>query len=163
MNTKKVFGIILVVFGGIFLLSACLFGLIFGGTGAALNYASNGDDTFRQEATTKTCTGEVLRAEEGEGTLIAYQVDGEDYALSVNSYYSEYGEGASVTVYYNENDPSEAEAPEIMESALKLTGGIFSGIGIGIAVIFAVVGIAGVVVGILLLKSAAKQRETTQN
>lgn len=153
---KKIIGIILTVLGGLFLLMALLFGLIFGGIGTAMNTDVSSDDSFVLEPTTRSCSGKVLQAEEGT-TVVQYEVDGESYSVALNLYSSSYPAGTEVTVYYNETKPEECSVPEIYDSIFGIIGTIFSGFGIGFLIVFGILGVVFLVVGIILIMSSKKK------
>lgn len=157
---KRVIGIILTVLGSIFLLMALLFGIIFGTIGAGMKYAGGTDDEFLQEDTTMLCDGEITSV--SDGTTIAYEVDGYEYTWNVSVTNSAYPVGTHVTVYYDETDPTTCSVPELVQGTYNLLGNIFGGIGIGLVIAFGVVGVAGLVIGIILISKsgkAAKQSE----
>ena len=71
---------------------------------------------------------------------------------------SAYPTGTRVTVYYNKTKPEACTIPEIAEATFGTIGSIFSGMGIVFLIAFAVLGVAALVGGILLIRSAAKSR-----
>lgn len=152
---KKVFGIILTIVGCLLILAALFFGVVFGGVGAVMNESANMDDESTQNPTTVSCTGEVVYADDGE-TTVQYEVDGVIYEGVFNLYSSDYPAGTAVTVYYNENKPEECSVPEIHEAVFGTIGGIFTGFGIGFAIVLGVIGIVDLIVGIILIKSYSK-------
>lgn len=154
---KKVIGIILTVVGGLSLLMALIFGLIFGGVGTAMNGVSDsaGDDI--QNSNTASCYGEVLSVEDSR-TVVYYVVGDEEYAVELHVSTSQYPEGSQVTVYYNSTKPEECSVPEISEAAFGTIGSVFSGLGIALVIVFGGIGIVGLIVGILLIRSAVKQK-----
>lgn len=153
---KKTFGIILTVLGGIALLLSLLFGLIFGGVGVAMNGASDTAGDYSADSNTMSCTGIIVDVEDSK-TSVQYEVDGDLYVVELNMATSAYPVGTYVTVYYNQTKPEECSIPEIAESTFGTIGGIFSGVGIGLFIFFAIIGIAGLIVGILLIRSSAKK------
>lgn len=159
---KKVLGIILTVVGGLSILFALVFGIVFGGVSTVMNESSNMNDGFVQDSTTVSCNGEVVYADDGE-THVQYEVSGEIYVAEFNIYSSNYTVGTAVTVYYNENKPEECSVPEITEDVFGMIGGMFAGFGIGFAILFGVVGIILLIVGILLLKKSDTDSKMAMN
>ncbi|MDE7366705.1 MAG: DUF3592 domain-containing protein [Lachnospiraceae bacterium] len=158
---KKVFGIILTVLGGIFLLMALIFGLVFGGIGTAMNSASNSGVDYSQDSNYASCKGEVIDVDDSK-TSVQYEADGDLYIVELNMTNSAYPVGTAVTVYYNKVKPEECSVPEIAEATFGTIGGVFSGVGIGLFICFTVIGIAGLISGILLIRSSAHKTDTPQ-
>lgn len=159
--TKKIFGIILTVLGGIFLLMALIFGLVFGGIGTAMNGVSNSGVDYSQDSNYASCRGEVIDVDDSK-TSVQYEADGNLYVVALNMTNSAYPVGTAVTVYYNKVKPEESSVPEITEATFGTIGGVFSGVGIGLFICFAVIGIAGLISGILLIRSSAHKTDTPQ-
>lgn len=155
---KKVIGIILTIFGGLFLLMALIFGFVFGVIGSAMNEVSGSVEDYSQNLNYVSCVGEIIEVEDSY-TTVQYEADGYLYEAQLNMSSSAFPVGTSVTVYYNKTKPEECSIPEIAEETLGTMGGIFSGVGVGLLIVFAVVGIAGLVGGILLIRSSAKKVE----
>ena len=119
---KKVIGIILIVFGGIFLAMALLYGLVFGGLGTAFHMISQNGQDFLNDPTTTTCVGEVVSVGDSSttieytvdnsvsvggnstSTIVEYTVDGIVYQVELTMEHYQYPVGTQVTVYYNESD-----------------------------------------------------------
>lgn len=137
---------------------ALIFGLVFGGIGTAMNEASGSVDDYSQDSNYASCMGEVIDVDDAS-TTIQYEADGNFYRVGLNMSSSAYPVGTSVTVYYNKTKPDECSVPEIAEETLGTMSSIFSGVGVGLLIGFAVVGIAGLVGGILLIRSSAKKVE----
>lgn len=154
---KKVIGIILTVAGGLFLLLAFIFGLVFGGIGTAMNGASDGMEDYLQDPNYIACEGEVIDVDDSK-TIVEYEADGYLYTVELNMSSSAYPTGTRVTVYYNKTKPEACTIPEIAEATFGTIGSIFSGMGIVFLIAFAVLGVAALVGGILLIRSAAKSR-----
>lgn len=151
---KKIAGIILTIIGGMLTLMALIYLLVFGLIGAGMKVAAGSDDEFLQETTTVSCIGEIT--DTGDGTTISYEVDGALYEYHVSVKNSAFSDGTKVTVYYNETDPAACSVPELVQGTYNQLGNIFGGIGIGLTIVFGVLGIAGLVGGILLIRSSKK-------
>lgn len=155
---KKVIGIILTVLGGLFLLMAIIFLLVFGGIGTAFLAGSNevSNSSFMSEATTVSCMGQVVDVNNGQ-TTIDYTVDGVTYEVSYSITNISYSTGTSVMVYYDQTNPSNCEVPALQADTFGVIGGVFAGFGIVFVIAFGVIGIACLIVGILLIRSYKKQ------
>ena len=155
MNGKKVGGIVLAVFGGLFLFLGLLFGVIFGIVGGAMGGAAddvNAEFEEFSEYAVET-TGVVVDAGDG-ATTIEYEADGDYYQVDYTISTSEFGQGDYISVYYDPDNPYSCMVPELESGAMEMMGGIFSGVGIGVGVIFIIVGLAFMIPGIIMLKKS---------
>lgn len=152
---KKVIGILLICFSSLFLFMGITFGVIFGGLGAVFGTVGNREPVLDAAGSVKEAKGEVLSVYEG-GSWIWYEVDGEEYLGYVNVTSSSYPKGTHVTVEYDSANPENMQVPEMTEAVFGMLGNIFGGVGIALAVLFGLLGIAGLIGGILLLKSYKK-------
>ncbi len=160
---KKVIGIILIVFGGIFLAMALLYGLVFGGLGTAFHMISQNGQDFLNDPTTTTCVGEVVSVGgNSTSTIVEYTVDGIVYQVELTMEHYQYPVGTQVTVYYNESDPTECQIPELQEATFGTLGSVFSGVAIACTIVLVVFGAAFLIIGIVLVKSYKKQTANTK-
>ena len=177
---KKVIGIILIVFGGIFLAMALLYGLVFGGLGTAFHMISQNGQDFLNDPTTTTCVVEVVSVGDSSttieytvdnsvsvggnstSTIVEYTVDGIVYQVELTMEHYQYPVGTQVTVYYNESDPTECQIPELQEATFGTLGSVFSGVAIACTIVLVVFGAAFLIIGIVLVKSYKKQTANTK-
>lgn len=79
--------------------------------------------------------GTVIYADD-DGTKISYRdEEGNDYQTAYTSYYSKYGTGAEIAVYYDKENPNNCRVPgmtievaEMISGIIKLVGGIVIGV-----------------------------------
>ena len=155
MNGKKVGGIALTVFGGIFLFMGLLFGVIFGIVGGAMGGAAddvNAEFEEFAEYAVET-TGVVVDAGDG-ATTVEYEADGDYYQVDYTISTSEFGQGDYISVYYDPDNPYSCMVPELESGAIEMMGGIFSGVGIGVGIFFVILGLAFMIPGIILIKKS---------
>lgn len=136
---------------------AILFGGIFGLVGHAMKNEGNAVNAEWEEFKEDACVtiGEIV--ESGDGTtVVEYYVEDEDeyYTVTYNMSSSSYSEGTPVDVYYDEDYPDECMVPEIQEGTFGLMNNIFSGLGLGLGIFFAIFGLPFVIGGIVLIKKA---------
>ena len=161
MNGKKVGGIVLTIFGGLFLFMGLLFGIIFGLVGGAMGGAVDEVNAeFEEFSENAIETTGVIVDTYDSSTTIEYEVDGVYYQVEYNVSTSEYTTGDYISVWYEIDNPYSCMAPDLYTETLGLAGGIFSGVGIGLGVIFALVGLAFMIPGIIMLK---KSKTTYEN
>lgn len=158
---KKVIGIILTIFGGMVLLIALVFGLVFGGLGTAMNGAADSGVDYSQDSNYASCEGVVMDVDDSK-TSVQYEAEGDLYVVVLNMQTSAYPVGTRVTVYYNKTKPEECSVPEIAEATFGTLGSVFSGVGIGLFICLAVIGLAGLISGILLIRSSARKPDAAQ-
>lgn len=149
---KKIIGIILTGISGFFLLFALVYGLAFGGIGFFFINEMKPDETTLNQM--EECIGKILDA--NTKTIIAYQVNGTSYEASLNLLSDEYQVGRQVTVYYEKDNPTHACVPELSEAVYGTLGTVFSTLGIGFAIAFALIGMIGMIIGIVLIRSSKK-------
>lgn len=158
---KKVIGIILIIIGGFSLFLALLYGFVFGVLGTGFRLISTAEDDFLNEPTTVTCTGEVIEVD--DTTTIEYTVDGVTYQADFSMVHAiKYPVGTSITVYYNDTDPTECQVPELKEATFGTLGGVFSGVAVVCMILLLVFGAGFLVIGIVLIKSYKKQMANVQ-
>lgn len=152
---KKIIGILLIVFSSMFLLFGVFFGLIFGGFGLIFGSVEDSVSEFEVNGDVETTDGTVDYVSENE-TCICYKVDGVEYTCWITAVSSSYPAGTEVEVLYDSSNPWNATVPEVTEEVFGILKTVFGGFGIGFALLFGVLGFAGIIGGILLLKSYKK-------
>ena len=158
---KKVIGIISTAFGCFFLLFAIGMGVVFGLVGHGISGMKDDTDYSSNEYT--SCIGTIVATESGDdkNTTISYEVNGTLYEKSYNIYSSAYPVGHSVAVFYKVGDPAEGNVPELVNDTVGGIGTIFSGMGVGIAILFGIIGITFLITGIVLIKIANKEMKNS--
>lgn len=156
-NGKRVGGILMIVFGSLFLFMGILFGSIFGLAGYAIKNESDMVDKDFEELKedAMTTTGVVVETDDGL-TIIEYYAQEDDtyYETSCNVRSSSYEVGSEVTVYYDADEPQDAMVPELYEETYGLLNTIFSGFGFAFVGFFVILGLPLLIGGIVLMKKA---------
>lgn len=118
MKGEKIENIVWIIFGivGVLFLSVAIF----------LNYWAIIPQTNRGETIATIIEIEYRdNNDEYPDVLVSYEVNGQQYRTSLDSYSSSYYEGKEITIYYDKNDPSK-----IMDNTPKILMYVFGGIGI---------------------------------
>ena len=150
------------VVGIVILVFAMFTGGIFAavGTGLKENVKSIQADVDEFKLNAIETEGLITEAYDGN-TVVSYETeDGSEYECSFNMYSSNMREGTRLTVYYQEDNPSNCAVPELSIGIYTLLSKIFQWVGIGIGAFFGVFGLIFVVAGIVVRK---KNQPTYEN
>ena len=162
---KKIGGIILVIFGTIFLVIGLAVGGLFGAMNGAMDEAiselQEEIDEFRENGV--TTLGEITDIDSDGMATIEYYCDEdgywyETYIMVLNDGYQV---GSAVEVCYESSDPTNVMVPQLYMEAMGMVGDTVPGVGIGVGVVFGVIGAVLLIIGIVLLVSNKKDKKWT--
>jgi len=165
MNSKKAAGLGITFVGGILLVVGLLLGLIFCGIGGIMKNVSENykEDlaSFIEAGAIESDAVIVARtrlADDTEQTTVEYYVESEDdsYSVTFPVWNSEFQEGKSVKIYYNEENPTECMFPELYLASYTMFQKIFPIIGGVIGGIMSLIGLPLLIIGIVLMKKKKK-------
>lgn len=164
---KKIGGIILVVFGAIFLVIGIAVGALFGAMNGVMDKAIEEVEQQIEDArrTGVSTYGEIVAIDsEGMATIEFYCVeDDEWYQMSMMVLNDEYQVGSGLEVCYDPyklNDPDYVPVvPVLYMDAMGMVGDTVPGVGIGVGVFFGVLGLILLIIGIVLLVSNKKDKK----
>ena len=166
MNGKKAAGLGLTIVGGILLGVGLLLALVFCGIGGIMQHAS---DSYNEKLASFIEDGGIesegviaARTNLSDGTeetTVNYYVASEDevYSVTFPIWSSEFQEGKSVKVYYNEKNPTECMFPAIYIANYTMFQKIFTIIGGVIGGIMSFLGLPLLIVGIVLMVKKKRQ------
>lgn len=151
---KKIAGIVLMAFGGLFLFMGIMFAIAFMTVGSVMG---NQRESMNQEWESfvkyaEQTTGEIV--DTNNGTTVKYYADGAEYWEHFSVSNSAFGPGDDVAVYYDGADPDRCMVPELFDSTYGILNTVFSGLGIGLGLFFGVIGLALFIGGAFLNKKA---------
>lgn len=155
---KKVAGIVMSVFGGIFLFVAVFFAIAFLVVGGAMGKAKEASEEELENfyAYAVETQGVITSVDDGS-TIVEFYAEEDDsyhqWKFQVSN--SAFKEGDSVVVYYNREHPSSAcMAPELVEGTYETLSTVFYGVGAGFGVFFGITGLGLLAGGIVLIKKS---------
>lgn len=154
---KKAGGIIMSVFGGIFLFIAIIFTVVFLAVGGAMGKAKEASEDELEYFYVYGIETRGVIAEVADGsTTVEYYVEEEDsyYQFRVSVSNSAFREGDSVTVYYDGRNPQSCIAPDLVGETYEMLDNVFSGIGAGVGIFFGIIGLGLLIGGIILLRKS---------
>ena len=153
---KKVAGVIMSVFGGIFLFTAVIFAVSFLMVGGAMgNVKENAERELDEFAEHAVQTYGVITGVDSSTTVEYYsEIDDSNYEVAFSVTNSAFKKGDSVLIYYDEDNPASCMAPELVEGTYETLGIVFNGVGAGLGIAFGVVGLGLLIGGIILLKKS---------
>lgn len=153
---KKVAGILMSVFGGLFLLLAIIFAVVFLAVGGSMgNAKENAERELEEFAGHAMQTYGVITDADGSTTVEYYsEVDDSYYEVTFSVSNSAFGEGDSVLIYYDEDNPGSCMAPDLVEGTYETLDNVFSGIGAGLGIVFGIAGLGLLIGGIILIKKS---------
>ncbi|MBO4981646.1 MAG: DUF3592 domain-containing protein [Lachnospiraceae bacterium] len=151
---KKVGGIVLMFFGGLFLFLGLLFAIAFVTVGNVMGTQRENMnqewESFAEYA--EQTTGEIV--DTNNGTTVKYYADGAEYWEHFSVSNSAFGLGDDVAVYYDAADPDQCMVPELFDSTYGILNMVFSGLGIGLGAFFGIMGLALLIGGMVLGRKA---------
>ncbi len=162
---KKIGGIILVIIGTIFLVIGLAIGGLFGAMNGAMDEAitelEEELDEFREHGV--TTLGEITNIDDESMATIEYycEEDGYWYETYIMVLNEGYQVGSSVEVCYDISDPTNVMVPQLYMEAMGMVGDTVPGVGIGVGVVFGVIGAVMLIIGIVLLVSNKKDKQWT--
>lgn len=164
---KKIGGIILVVFGTIFLVIGIAVGALFGAMNGVMDKAIEEVEQQIEDArrTGVTTYGEIVDINsEGMATIEYYYVEGDEwYQMSMMVMNDEYQVGSGLEVCYDPNKLNDPDyvpvVPVLYLDAMGMVGDTVPGIGIGVGVFFGVLGAILLIIGIVLLVGNKKDKK----
>ena len=98
--------------------------------------------------------GTVIYAEDGRTDISYYDEEGNYYQTSYNSYYSKYGKGAEIAVYYDIDNPNICRVPGLTIEVAEMLAGIFKMIGGIVIGGLMLIGIPLIIGGVVLNKKS---------
>lgn len=155
---KKVVGIVMSVFGGIFLFIAVFFAIAFLVVGGAMGKAKEASEEELENfyAYAVETQGVITNVDDGS-TIVEFYAEEDDsyhqWKFQVSN--SAFKEGDSVVVYYNREHPSSAcMAPDLVEETYETLGTVFYSVGAGVGIFFGIIGLGLLAGGIVLIKKS---------
>lgn len=151
---KDKIGIVLIVFGIVAILIGGLIGAVFlavsGFSDKSIAKKEKEYESIKREyVETKGFVSEVY---DGETVVLFEDDNGYEYELELSMSSSSYSEGTLVTVYYDEDNPEDAIAPDMEKGILTALSNIFKIVGYVIIGIASVPGLIFIIVGAVLHK-----------
>ncbi|MCH5281886.1 MAG: DUF3592 domain-containing protein [Lachnospiraceae bacterium] len=139
-NGKRAAGFALIGFGSLFLVIAFTLSIGFLIVIGIMNNVSEAEQENLAELMEHgvETVGTVTYAEDDRTDISYYDEEGNYYQVSYNSYYSKYGKGAEIAVYYDKENPNICQVPGLTIEVAQMLAGIFKIVG-------------GIVIGGLLL------------
>ena len=164
---KKIGGIILVIFGTIFLVIGIAVGALFGAMNGVMDEAVAEVEQQIEEARQAGVStyGEITNIDsENMATIEFYcEEDGEWYQMNMMVMNDDYQVGSGVEVCYEYdklNDPNYVPVvPVLYLDAMGMVGDTVPGIGIGVGVFFGVLGAILLIIGIVMLVNNNKDKK----
>lgn len=164
---KKIGGIVLVIFGTIFLVIGIAVGALFGAMNGVMDEAIEEVQKEIDEAreTGVSTYGQITDIDsENMATIEFYcEEDGEWYEMNMMVMSDEYQVGSGVEVCYEYdklNDPDYVPVvPVLYMDAMGMVGDTVPGVGIGVGVFFGVLGAILLIIGIVMLVSNKKDKK----
>ena len=160
---KKIGGIILVIFGTIFLVIGLAVGGLFGAMNGAMDEAiselQEEIDDFRENGV--TTLGEITDIDSDSMATIEYYCDEDGYWYETYIMVLDegYQVGSAVEVCYDSSDPTNVMVPQLYMEAMGVVGDTVPGVGIGVGAVFGVIGAVLLIIGIVLLVSNKKDKQ----
>lgn len=155
---KKVAGIVMSVFGGIFLFIAVFFAIAFLVVGGAMGKAKEASEEELENfyAYAVETQGVITSVDDGS-TIVEFYAEEDDsyhqWKFQVSN--SAFKEGDSIVVYYNREYPSSAcMAPDLVEETYETLGTVFYSVGAGVGIFFGIIGLGLLAGGIVLIKKS---------
>ena len=153
---KKVAGIIMSVFGGLFLFSAVIFAIVFLAVGRIMgNVRQNAAEEFEEFSKHAVETYGTITDVDSSTTIEYYsEMDDSYYQVAFSVSNSSFREGDSIVIYYDEDNPGSCMAPDLVEGTYETLGTVFYGVGAGAGVFFGIMGLGLLIGGIVLIKKS---------
>lgn len=98
--------------------------------------------------------GTVIYAEDDRTDISYYDEEGNYYQTSYNSYYSKYGKGAEIAVYYDIDNPNICRVPGLTIEVAEMISGIFKLVGGIVIGGLMLIGIPLIIGGVVLNKKS---------
>ena len=158
MNTeqkgKRAAGFALIGFGIFFLVIAFTISIGFLIVSGIMNDISESEQEILAELMENgvETVGTVIYAEDGRTDISYYDEAGNYYQTSYNSYYSKYGKGAEIAVYYDIDNPNICRVPGLTIEVAQMLAGIFKMIGGIVIGGLMLIGIPLIIGGVVLNK-----------
>ena len=160
MNTeqkgKRAAGFALIGFGSLFLVIAFTLSIGFLIVIGMMNDISESEQEILAELMENgvETVGTVTYAEDGRTDISYYDEAGNYYQTSYNSYYSKYGKGAEIAVYYDIDNPNICRVPGLTIEVAQMLAGIFKMIGGIVIGGLMLIGIPLIIGGVVLNKKS---------
>lgn len=164
---KKIGGIILVIFGTIFLVIGIAVGALFGAMNGAMDQAIEEIEQQIEDArrTGVSTYGEIVDIDsENMATIEFYCAEYDDWFVTrIAVVNDEYQVGSGLEVCYDPYKLSDPDyvpvVPALYLDAMSMVGDTVPGIGIGVGVFFGVLGAILLIIGIVLLVGNKKDKK----
>lgn len=168
---KKIGGIILIIFGTIGLVIGLAVGGLFGAMNGAMDEAvAQVEQEIEDARLTGVSTDGTITDIDSEGmaTIEFYcEEDGYTYETYIMVLSDEYHVGSNVEVIYDYSRFGASDynpvVPELYLAAMGMVGDTVPGVGIGVGVVFGVIGLVLLVIGIVMLVSNKKDKKWTDD
>lgn len=155
---KKVAGIVALIFGIMFVVMALIFAVVFVIIGKASGAKSKDVDSQVEQMVSEgavLCTGEIVSTE-NSGTTVEYYDSYTDYyyQLTMSAETSKYPVGSYVDVYYDQYDPTDSIAPDVLTETYNTIDTVFTVLGICLGLGFGVIGAILIIIGSVCIKKS---------
>lgn len=168
---KKIGGIILIIIGTIFLVIGLAIGGLFGAMNGAMDEAVAELEQQIEDArrTGVSTYGEIIDIDsENMATIEFYcEEDGYWYETYMMVMSDDYEVGGALEVIYDPYRLNDSDyvpmVPVLYLDAVGVVGDTVPGVGIGVGVVFGVIGLIMLVIGIVLLVSNKKDKQWTDD
>ena len=172
---KKRYPTVLIVIGSICMVLGIIFAVLFNFMSAVMDESndiitSEASDFQRDGAikTTGTITSVTPGSSSGEdeasqgSTTVEYYVESEDqeYEISFPVYNTKYGVGATIDVYYGQEDSARCIAPILYTETIGMVGNVFSIVGWAVGGVLFLAGAVCLIAGIVARKKIKAQAQT---